>query len=74
MVTLSKREGGLGIRNARDNNIAMLGKLSWHIIAGSDKLWVQMLTSKYLQRDHLTEHSPSRLASPVCKSITRSFN
>lgn len=39
-VVKPKDLGGLGVREARKANTALLGKLVWEILAGSEKLWV----------------------------------
>lgn len=46
-VSLPKRFGGLGIRQARLTNVAMLGKLVWELVHNSDKLWARLLMSRY---------------------------
>lgn len=63
-----KKFGGLGIRAARDNNIAMLGKISGKILQGSNKIQVHMFRQKYLQAGHIFNHKPSGSASPVWKA------
>lgn len=42
-----KAEGGLGLRSARLNNVALLGKLVENLLHDHDKVWVQALTEKY---------------------------
>lgn len=39
----------------KENNIILLGKLSWGIVNQLEKLWVQVLTKKYLGKDSLTK-------------------
>lgn len=48
-ITQPKRLGGLGLRPAREANTGMLGKLVWDMHCKSDKLWVQMLSQKYVK-------------------------
>jgi hypothetical protein len=48
-----KRQGGLGLGAARQNNIALLGKLVGSFIEEPDKLWVKILYEKYIQDDHI---------------------
>lgn len=43
-ITQPKSEGGLGIRMARETNIALLGKHAWSLLHNSHKLWVNMLS------------------------------
>ncbi|XP_057419083.1 uncharacterized protein LOC130713326 [Lotus japonicus] len=56
-LTKPKGRGGLGIRGARANNEALLGKLVHSMLNERDKLWVQCLSTKYL-------HSGSILVEP----------
>lgn len=42
-----KREGGLGIRSAKEMNIALLGKLGWRLLNTHDALWVKILRKKF---------------------------
>ncbi|CAN1853756.1 Putative ribonuclease H protein At1g65750, partial [Linum perenne] len=44
-----KFEGGLGLKKARELNEAYMMKLGWLILKAPEKLWVQVLTSKYLK-------------------------
>ncbi|KAL0456049.1 UNVERIFIED_CONTAM: LINE-1 retrotransposable element O protein [Sesamum latifolium] len=44
-----KNKGGLGIRKFQDFNEALLPKLSWNILQKSDKIWVKILSAKYLK-------------------------
>ncbi|CAN0904245.1 Putative ribonuclease H protein At1g65750 [Linum grandiflorum] len=46
-VLLPRDEGGLAIRDARMNNIALLGKAIWKIISGEPTIWVEMVHRKY---------------------------
>ncbi|CAN1744017.1 Putative ribonuclease H protein At1g65750 [Linum perenne] len=45
----SKEQGGLGFHKARELNDAYLMKLGWTILKEPDRLWVQVITSKYLK-------------------------
>jgi len=47
MVTAPKCFGGLGIREAKLTNLALLGKLVWNMLHIKDKLWVKVLSHKY---------------------------
>ncbi|CAN1216657.1 Putative ribonuclease H protein At1g65750, partial [Linum perenne] len=47
--TRPKDQGGLGLRKARELNQAYLMKLGWAILNNLDKLWVQVLTCKYMK-------------------------
>ncbi|XP_072054964.1 uncharacterized protein [Arachis hypogaea] len=47
-VVTPRKHGGLGVRDFRCANIALLGKLVWQLLHYKEKLWVQLLTKKYL--------------------------
>ncbi|CAN1779030.1 Putative ribonuclease H protein At1g65750 [Linum perenne] len=44
-----KSQGGLGLRKAKELNEAYMLKLGWQILKHPDKLWVRVLTTKYLK-------------------------
>ncbi|CAN1127767.1 Putative ribonuclease H protein At1g65750 [Linum perenne] len=50
-VCKPKRMGGLGLRSARELNLAFLMKVAWGIISKPGELWARTLTSKYLIRN-----------------------
>ncbi|XVE49680.1 hypothetical protein DITRI_Ditri01bG0100600 [Diplodiscus trichospermus] len=45
-----KSYGGLGLRSFRNVNSATLAKLDWRFLTEQDKLWVQVLKTKYGKR------------------------
>ncbi|CAN1841320.1 Putative ribonuclease H protein At1g65750 [Linum perenne] len=45
-----KSQGGLGLKKARELNGAYMMKLGWLILQKPEKLWVQVLSSKYLKQ------------------------
>lgn len=47
-VSCPKAEGELGLRSARHNNVALLGKLVDNLLHDHDKVWVRALTKKIL--------------------------
>jgi len=47
-MTRHKKLGGLGIRIARFQNVALHGKLVWDFLNFEDKLWVKMFKDIYL--------------------------
>lgn len=69
-VTLAKRFGGLGVRQARPTNVAMLGKLVWDLVNNSDKLWVRVLLGAYCA-DSTFLGTPSRRGSPLWNALLR---
>ena len=46
-ITRKRKNGGLGVRVARFQNVALLTKLIWDILHHPNKLWVQVSGSKY---------------------------
>ncbi|CAN1762273.1 Putative ribonuclease H protein At1g65750 [Linum perenne] len=50
-VCKPKSMGGLGLRSARELNLAFLMKVAWGIISKPGELWARTLTSKYLIRN-----------------------
>lgn len=71
-ITRPKKEGGLGVRKARESNTAMLGKLVWELHTQSEKPWVNMLLSKYVPNRFVLE-APPRRGSPVWNSIFKAI-
>jgi len=47
-VSSPKNLGGLGIRTTRETNTSLLGKLVWDMVQSSNKLWVRLLSNKYV--------------------------
>ncbi|KAL5831677.1 hypothetical protein ACOSQ4_017031 [Xanthoceras sorbifolium] len=50
-VCLPKNKGGLGVKNLKHMNQALLAKSSWRLLHDKEGLWAQILSSKYLKRD-----------------------
>ena len=46
-ICTPKREGGLGIRKAKEMNVALLGKLGWRLLNTHEALWVRILQKKF---------------------------
>ncbi|CAN1769569.1 Putative ribonuclease H protein At1g65750, partial [Linum perenne] len=42
-------KGGLGLRSAKELNIAFLMKLNWNMMKNPNELWVKVLSTKYLR-------------------------
>ncbi|XP_057443830.1 uncharacterized protein LOC130735982 [Lotus japonicus] len=69
-IAKPRRHGGLGIRCARLNNVALLGKHLWSLLHEQDKFWVQIVRSRYnVDRDILTCQSSA--GSPFWRSVLR---
>ena len=46
-VCLPKEKGGIGIRDLRKFNYALLGKWKWSFFHNKGELWARILDSKY---------------------------
>jgi len=46
-VCLPKDKGGLGIKDLRTLNIALLGKWRWDLFQHHGEMWIRILLSKY---------------------------
>lgn len=53
IVNLPKEKGGLNIRTAKDNNLAMLSKLGWRLLNNDKAAWCLALRHKYLKNESL---------------------
>jgi len=73
-VTTPKHLGGLGIRTARETNTSLLGKLVWDMVQSSNKLWVQLLSNKYIGGWNFLQASIQTNSSPSWSSIIRAKN
>lgn len=69
-IARSKKAGGLGVRISRFENTAMLGKLVWDIHQKSNKLWVEVVRSKYLGTNHILD-IPSKNGSVTWNAIMK---
>lgn len=47
VVSRSKEKGGLGIRNLKKKNMALLGKWLWRFPMEQNSLWAKDIISKY---------------------------
>ncbi|KAL6556199.1 hypothetical protein OROGR_005487 [Orobanche gracilis] len=70
-ITKRKGEGGLGVRDMRLANSALLGKAFWQLCNNPNKLWVKVMRHKYLKRDSLFSVTSSSNSSPVWKGILK---
>lgn len=71
-ITQPRSKGGLDVRRAREQNIALLGKLVWDIINSPDKLWVQVLQGTYLKGRHFMDARESK-GSYTWNSINKAY-
>ncbi|KAJ1407482.1 Reverse transcriptase zinc-binding domain [Sesbania bispinosa] len=65
---------GLEIRDARQTNTALLGKLTWKILHDQDSFWVKVLTHKYLKDQSILSANISPSDSFVWKGIIKVKN
>ena len=72
-LTLSKREGGMGFRDLRACDLAMLAKQGWRLLHDNNSLVFQCLRAIYFPRTHLFEAKESLNCSFVWKSIVVAF-
>lgn len=66
------RRRGLGVRTARNQNVALLGKLVWDLLHSPHKLWVSILKAFYVKDGDFFK-AYSRKGSLVWVSITKAF-
>lgn len=70
-VCKHKDNGGLGIRKAKSQNLALLTKLGWKLTVKEDSLWVTFLHDKYLNNHTMATWPHNRAASHVWRSIIK---
>lgn len=61
----------MGLKKARNQNLALLTKLGWIMNTQEDKLWVAMLKRKYLKNHTLANWPSSRSVSHTWRSIKK---
>lgn len=50
-VTRLNGEGGLGLKNTRNLNVAFLAKLGWRVVREKERPWAQVITKRYMKKD-----------------------
>lgn len=74
-VCKEKKHGGLGMRNARCQNNALLMKLGWGLVKKRDALWVRIIRDKYKCGEDLIPHINSTSSgSNVWTGIKRTWD
>ncbi|GFZ19419.1 hypothetical protein Acr_28g0001240 [Actinidia rufa] len=68
-VTLPKMEGGLGIRNSKAWNKALLTKTLWDIQAKTESLWVKWVHQRYMNRGSFWDYQIKHEDSPLLKQV-----
>ena len=68
-VTLPKSEGGLGIRNIKAWNKALLSKILWDIQAKKESLWVKWVHHIYMNSSSFWIYTARHADSPLIKQI-----
>lgn len=71
-ITQARKDGGLGVRRAKEHNTTLLGKLVWNLFTNKSKLWVQVLGEKYLQQNNLVLDN-LHSGSPTWNAIKYAF-
>ncbi|KAG8382638.1 hypothetical protein BUALT_Bualt05G0098200 [Buddleja alternifolia] len=71
-VCSPKSVGGLGLRKMEHINQALISKLAWNMAANSPKIWVKMLSAKYLVNNNFfnsssVAHNSSWTWQDICK-------
>lgn len=72
-VKKPKHKGGLGIRKARHQNISLLGKHAWALMNDPERLWVCMLSNKYLSNNNFFQVELKSGSSFTWRSILKAF-
>lgn len=73
-VCTPKALGGLGIRMARDNNMALSSKIGWRVTNESKPLWTKVLKQKYSICKNPRNWKNNKKASPIWKCIFSNKN
>ena len=69
-ITKPRKLGGQGVRPARLQNTALLGKLVWSLVQSDKKLWVSILAEKYLKEGNIFLEK-AKTGSPIWNAILK---
>lgn len=58
-LTILKKAGGMGFRDLRAFNLAMLAKQCWRMVQGNDSLLYKYFKARYFPRSNLLEAKES---------------
>ncbi|GLT80127.1 hypothetical protein SLA2020_515820 [Shorea laevis] len=70
-VCLPRKQGGLGLRPASENNRALIAKLGWQLLTDQNKPWCQALSQKYLRKETFMDCQVNSSSSITWRSILR---
>lgn len=70
-VTKPKIYGGIGVQDARLTNLALLGKLAWSMLHEGKKLWVQILSHKYIKNGSIWGENKCSSRSLIWRGIQK---
>ncbi|KAK6164050.1 hypothetical protein DH2020_000914 [Rehmannia glutinosa] len=68
-ICLPKTEGGLGFRDVKTWNLALLAKVLWNIHDKRDSLWIRWVDQVYLNGASVWYWTPAKGDSPLLKRI-----
>lgn len=72
LVCKERKEGGLGIRQSKPHNLALVMKLMWRFWRELDALWVKLLRGKYIKQGDLFNFIGfSGQKSPLWRTLTK---
>ena len=71
ILTMSKKQGGIGFKEFFDMNLAFLAKQAWRTLMNSEVLWVRFLKSIYYPNDDFLRVKKKRSASWIWNSIMK---
>ncbi|CAN1132549.1 Transposon TX1 uncharacterized 149 kDa protein [Linum perenne] len=69
ILTKPKREGGLGFRNFRMFNLALLAKQGWRLTNNPDQLWAKLIKGLYYKDKNFMEAEKGKNASWIWASL-----
>ncbi|CAN1227539.1 Putative ribonuclease H protein At1g65750 [Linum grandiflorum] len=72
ILTSSKSEGGLGLRDIRDFNLALTAKQAWRLTTSPDALWARVLKGKYFPRTDFLHANKGGRSSWIWASLCES--
>lgn len=67
----SKRQGGLGLRDLRSFNLALLAKQGWRILTNPDSLMARILEARYFPHGNFLQAKPGSRPSATWSSILK---